>query len=153
MMNKTFLWIAISIVFLGIVCVIMLVPFGTTHGVEYQSEVGTNPSETDVYKVNLKEFDISEYQWEIENFPSTENVGQINDALAAIESAKELWIEKFSTIGGQPYDPINEREIEIFLDRDDDCWLIRVLLPPETLGSTPHAIIQKDGDVVAVWMG
>ena len=99
------------------------------------------------------EFDVAKYQWEIENFPSEKNVGQVNNVNTAIEKAKELWIEKYSTVNGQPYDPIKGREIEVFFDNNNDCWLIKTTLPPNTKGSVPCAIIRKNGMVIAVWMG
>jgi len=101
----------------------------------------------------IREFDASNYQWEIENFPSEENVGQVDDANTAIEKAKELWIEKYSVVNGQPYDPINGRKCEVYFDHGSDCWLVTITLPSNIKGSTPRAIIKKDGTVIAVWMG
>lgn len=102
---------------------------------------------------SIKEFDVEKYQWEIENFPSEKNVGQVNDVNTVIEKAKELWIEKYSTINGQSYDPIKGRKIEVFFDNNNDCWLVKTTLLPNTKESVPHAIIRKDGMVLAVWMG
>ena len=101
----------------------------------------------------IGEFDSEKYKWEIENFSFSKNVGQVNDANTAIEKAKELWIEKYSTVNGQSYDPIKGRKCEVFFDRYNDCWLIKITLESNTIGSVPHAIIRKDGTVIAVWMG
>jgi hypothetical protein len=99
----------------------------------------------------IGQFDLAQYQWEIETFPSDENVGQVNDANTAIEKAKELWIEKFSIIGGQSYNPINGIKIEVSYDSDSDCWHINSTQPSNVLGGVLHAIIRKNGEVVAVW--
>lgn len=102
---------------------------------------------------SIREFDIAKYQWEIENFSSQKNVGQVNDVDTVIQKAKELWIEKYSTVNDQSYDPIKGRKIEVFFDNNSDCWLIKTALLPDTKESVPHAIIRKDGMVIAVWIG
>ena len=101
--------------------------------------------------LDIKEFSLLNFQWEIETFPSDKNVGQVDDANTAIEKAKELWIEKFSVIGGKPYDPVDLRKIEVAYDSTEECWHIYGTLPKNTLGGVPHAIIRKNGDVIAVW--
>ena len=100
---------------------------------------------------NIKEFSLADYQWEVETFPSDKNVGQIDNAQTAVEKAKELWIDKFGTINGQPYNPINGRKIEVSYDSEEECWHIYGTLPPNTLGGVPHVIIRKDGKVIAIW--
>ncbi len=101
----------------------------------------------------VKDFNIEEYHWEIENFPSEKNVGQVNDVNMAIEKAKKLWIEELGTVNGRSYDPTRGRkETDVFFDDSNDCWLIKGTLPPNTKGSVPCAIIQKNGEVLAVWM-
>ena len=104
-------------------------------------------------QVGIGKFNIEKYQWEIENFPLDKNIGEVNDADTAIEKAKKLWIENYGTVNDQPYDPIQGREIEVFFDNDNDCWLVKTVLPSNVKGSVPHAIIQKNGTVMAVWMG
>lgn len=102
---------------------------------------------------SVREFDVEKYQREIENFSSQKNVGQVDDVNTAIEKAKELWIETYSTVNGQPYNPIKGRKIEVFFDNNNACWLIKTSLLPNTKESVPHAIIRKNGMVIAVWMG
>ncbi len=102
-------------------------------------------------QLDVGEFSLVKYQWEIENFSSDKNVGKVDNPSIAIEKAKELWIEKFSAINGQPYNPINGRKIEVSYDSEEECWHINGTLPPNTLGGVPHAIIRKNGEVVAVW--
>lgn len=100
---------------------------------------------------DVGEFELNKYRWEIETFPSDKNVGQVDDANAAIEKAKELWIEKYSVVGGQPNNPINGKPIKIYFDEKNDCWYVHGTLPKNQVGGYPHAIIQKDGKVIAVW--
>lgn len=102
---------------------------------------------------DVGEFDLTKYQWEIENFPSDKNVGQVNDSNTAIEKAKELWIERFNTVGGKPYNPINGRKIEVSYDFEKECWHINGTLPSNVDGAVPQGLIQKDGKVLAIWMG
>ena len=90
-------------------------------------------------------FAITEYQWEIENFPVDKNVGQVNDKNVGIEKAKYLWLEKYGI-------SINERKIEVSYDFKEECWHIYGILPPNTLGGVPHSIIRKSGEVLAVWI-
>ena len=101
------------------------------------------------YKV--KTFALLSYQQEIEAFPSDKNVGQIDDADTAVEKAKELWIDAFSAVGEKPYQPAARGKIEVSYDSDEECWHINGTLKPDTLGGVPHAIIRKNGNVIAVW--
>ena len=101
--------------------------------------------------VYIGEFDLTNFQWEIETFPSDKNVGQVDNANTAIEKAKELWIEKYSVVAGQPNNPINEKPIKVYFDEKNGCWYVHGTLSRNQVGGVPHAIIQKDGKVVAVW--
>ena len=101
--------------------------------------------------LDIGEFDLANYQWEIETFPSDKNVGEVNDAKIAIEKAKELWIEKFGLINGKPYDPTQGRKVNVSYDAENECWYINGTLPRNWNGGVPHALIQKDGKVLAIW--
>lgn len=98
----------------------------------------------------VDEFNLAKYQWEIENFPSNKNVGIVNNPNTAIEKAKELWIESFSS---KSYNPINGRKILVFYDSSNECWHIKGTLPSNEDGAVPNVLIQNDGKVLAVWMG
>lgn len=95
----------------------------------------------------------SDVQFGLFYFPSDKNVGEILDADTAIEKAKALWIEEFSTRNGKPYNPINDLPIEANYDTEEAYWIVNGTLPDDCLGSVPIAIIAPDGDVSAVWMG
>lgn len=104
-------------------------------------------------KKQIKEFEVEAYQWEMDNFSSNKNVGPIENAKIAVQKAKQLWIDEFSTFNNQSYNPINGRKIEVSYDADNECWLINGTLSSRTKGSVPYAIIEKEGKVLAVWMG
>ena len=102
--------------------------------------------------LDVGEFSLSNHQWAIETFPSDKNVGSIDDANTAIEKSKELWIEKYSVVAGQPNNPINGKPIKVYFDEKNDCWYVHGTLPSNINGAVPSALIQKDGKVLAVWM-
>ena len=101
---------------------------------------------------NVGEFDLTNYQWEIETYSISKNVGEINDPNTAILKAKELWLEKYSEVNNQPYNLINKK-IVVLYDQKNACWCIKGTLPSNIAGAVPYALIQKDGKVLAVWMG
>lgn len=102
--------------------------------------------------VFAKACDISNYEWEIENFPYDGNVGPVPDAKTAIVRAKELWLEKYGVINGNSYDPTHGLPVSVAYDAENDCWVVSGTLPKNTLGSVPFAIIQGDGTVLAMGM-
>lgn len=102
------------------------------------------------WQPSIAEFDLEKYRWEIENCSSQTNVGPVDDADTAIDMAKELWVDSFQT---ESYNPINGRQILVFYDSVNMCWLIKGTLPAYKDGAVPNALIQKDGKVLAVWVG
>ena len=96
-------------------------------------------------------FDLSDYNDELAEFPGDRFFGPIVNPKQAIEAAKEIWIEKLSA-----GNPINGEPIMVCYDENSDCWLVYGTLPddPSLLGEVPYAIIRKsDGKVLAVWGG
>ena len=91
----------------------------------------------------IKEFTIDEYKWEIENFPSDKNIGKVDNGNTAMEKAKELWLEKYGDTDG--------KKMNIEYDSERGSWHVYGSASPKELGGVPHAIIQRDGKVVAVW--
>lgn len=100
------------------------------------------PEESTTPKVET--FCLTKYQWEIQTFSTDQNIGEVNDKNVAIKNAKSLWFEKYSV-------DIPERKIEVAYDSKEECWHVYGALSPNTLGGVLHAIIQKNGDVLAVW--
>ena len=91
------------------------------------------------------EFSMDEYEWEIENYRTEGNVGAATDADSAIASAKALWLEKYDV-------NIRNNKIEVAYDSAEECWHIRGIISSDMLGGGYDAIIQKNGDVIAVWV-
>ena len=124
-MKKKVALFAIIIIVLAVICGFIIALFGLNH----QPDVG--------------KFTLAEYQWEIENFPSDKNVGKVDDENTAMEKAKELWLEK--------YGDTDEKKVNIEYDSESRCWHVCGSVSPKKIGGVPHAIIQRDGKVVAVW--
>ena len=90
------------------------------------------------------EFSLSEYQRELEQLSSTSDVGEVDTPQKAIRSAKELWDEK-------GFVPSTKRE-GIAYDQEAECWHVYSKPKANMLGGVAHAIIEKDGTVLALWM-
>ena len=73
MKNKAMIFMILGLV-LAIIAGVIIMQFHS----KKQTDVGT--------------FELTKYQWEIENFPSDKNVGQVNDSDTAIEKAKERFV-------------------------------------------------------------
>lgn len=144
-MKKIFvIMLLLSIVFVFSAC-------GTIKESEKESE--NNKSQT-----QIKSFDLNDYSEQIENYASSENVGKIGDSETAIQKAKELWNDKsYNTY----VDLDGKMKFTALYDSKNDCWYVSGDIPTAknengsvevTLCSIPHAIIQKDGNVLAVWL-
>ena len=105
----------------------------------------------------LGEYDITNYECQIEQFPSEKNVGPITDADDAIEKGVLVLTELYGA------EEINdEKPFAAYYDPNSDTWLIRGSLPPAVrysngysfvpMGGVAKIIINtSDGDVIAVW--
>ena len=96
----------------------------------------------------LSSFDLSDYSFELENYPYDKNVGPVN--------TKEVAIEKFNEIGNEEYGymyPFGERPVYVAYDSKNKCWLLQGTLKDDNmLGSVPCALIHCDGTVLALWI-
>ena len=90
------------------------------------------------------EFSLSEYQRELEQLSSTSDVSEVDTPQKAIRSAKELWDEK----GFVP----STKRVGIAYDQEAECWHVYSKPKANMLGGVAHAIIEKDGTVLALWM-
>jgi len=93
----------------------------------------------------VEPFCLTEYQWEIQTFSADQNVGEVNDKNIAIKTAQWLWSEKYSV-------DISEKKIEVFYDAKEECWHVYGSQSPDMLGGALHAIVRKNGDLIAVWI-
>jgi hypothetical protein len=101
-------------------------------------------------KDSNKTFSVEDYEWYIENFPASGNIGDIQDEEFLIETAKELWNEKYGVIQGQVQDPTGGCEVKVFYDESYDYWLVQGTLPPYSTGMVPFLIVSGNGDLIAI---
>lgn len=95
--------------------------------------------------LNIKKFDISDYQYYIENFSLEENVGSIVDSKDAQQKAEKIWIKLYgeSTKKEKPY--------QVFYDENSKVWLVHGSIKPTMKGGAAHILIENTGKVLAVW--
>ena len=95
---------------------------------------------------DVKSFDVSQYQYYIDTYPSDKSVGSILDAKDVIVKAENFWIEKYGN-GVKKKKPY-----QVFYDEKNGVWLVKGSLPPNMDGGVPHILIENStGDVLAVW--
>jgi len=90
-------------------------------------------------------FCLTKYQWEIQTFSTEQSVGEVDNKNIAIKKAKSLWLEKYSV-------EIPEKKIKVAYDTKEECWHVYGTLSPNALGGVLHAIIRKNGDLLAIWI-
>ena len=94
----------------------------------------------------VKAFNLNEYQYYIDNFPSEENVGNIIDAKDVIKKSEKIWIKLY----GESIK--KEKPYQVFYDEKNAIWLVQGTLRFNTKGGTANILIQNEtGTVLAVW--
>ena len=95
----------------------------------------------------VKNFDVSEYQYEIERFSSEKNVGSIANSKDAIQKAEVVWIEIYGE------DVEEEQPYQASYDDQNDVWLVEGTLKGlRHKGGVAKILIEgQSGDVLAVW--
>lgn len=97
-------------------------------------------------KYPVNRFELSDYQYYIDNFPSERILGKINNSKDAAKKAENVWIELYGE------DIKNEKPYQIFYNSQNDVWLIQGSLPPNTLGGVANILIEgSTGKTLAVW--
>ena len=92
------------------------------------------------------EFELSDYQYFVENFSSEEILGEIIDSKDAIIKAEKTWIK----IYGEGIK--DEKPYRIFYDSKNDVWLIQGSLQSNSVGGVANILITgNNGKVLAVW--
>lgn len=96
--------------------------------------------------LSIKSFDVSDYQYFIENFSSEENLGNISNAEDAVIKAENVWLK----IYGEHVK--REKPYQVFYDAENEVWLIQGSLRPNMMGGVSNILIENDtGKVLAVW--
>ena len=93
----------------------------------------------------ILDFNLSDYQLEIESFPYGENVGIVKDSNDAKNKAEEIWIKLYGESVKK------EKPYQVFYDKQNDVWLIKGIQKAKVKGGVAHILIETDGKVLAVW--
>lgn len=90
-------------------------------------------------------FLLSDYSFFLNNFPCEKHVDRISDSKTAIAQAEMIWIEIYGE------DVSDKKPYKAYFDSINDVWLVRGTCPNNSFGGVPYAIIQSDGNVLAIW--
>ena len=110
-------------------------------------------------KIKVENFNLDDYSHYIEVYAENKNVGEIKTAEIAEEKAEKLWKEHSFEL--KYYKLPENLDFKVSYDKNKECWLVSGFTAPTKnldgsiqvmLESTPNAIIQKDGKVLAVWL-
>ena len=94
----------------------------------------------------IKTFEVSEYQYYIENFSSEDNLGFISDSKELLKKVEVIWIKQY----GERIK--NQKPYQVFYDEANGIWLVRGTLRSNMLGGVANILVDNDtGKVLAVW--
>lgn len=95
---------------------------------------------------DVNNFEVSDYQYYIENFPSEENVGSIIDSKDATKKAESIWIKLYGESVKK------EKPYQLLYDEKNEIWLIHGTLRSNMKGGVANILIDNStGKVLAVW--
>ena len=98
--------------------------------------------------IEVKPFNVDEYQEYIEKYPSDETVGNVDDEKDLVSKAEAILIEKY---GNQIK---KQKPYKVFYDEINDVWMVTGTLPSNKKGGVANIIIDNStGKVLAVWHG
>jgi len=94
----------------------------------------------------IKTFEVSEYQYYIDNFSSEETLGFISDSKDLLKKVEIIWIKQY----GERIK--NQKPYQVFYDETNGIWLVHGTLQSNMLGGVANILIDNDtGKVLAVW--
>ena len=94
----------------------------------------------------IKSFEVSEYQYYIDNFSSEDNLGFISDSKELLKKVEVIWIKKY----GERIK--NEKPYQVFYDEENGIWLVQGTLRSNMMGGVANILVDNDtGKVLAVW--
>ncbi len=94
----------------------------------------------------VRAFEVSEYQYYIDNFPSEDNLGVISDSKDLLKKAEGIWIKKY----GERIK--NQKPYQVFYDEAKGIWLVQGTLRSDRMGGVANILVDNDtGKVLAVW--
>lgn len=94
----------------------------------------------------IGDFEVSDYQYYIENCPSEEIIGSVNDVNILVKSVEEIWVIKYgeSVRKQKPYQVLYDEEAEI--------WLVQGTLSHGKMGGVANILVANGtGKVLAIW--
>ncbi len=95
---------------------------------------------------DVKNFELSNYQYYIDNFTSAENVGSITNSRDAIKKAEKIWVKLYGESVKK------EKPYRLFYDEKYETWLIQGTLRSNMKGGVANILIENTtGKVLAVW--
>lgn len=127
--------------------IIVVLIFGFVGGATYMIFFRNNEEGT---SSDIKEYNISNYSYYIENFPSEKYLGLTDSEQIAKEKAESVWMELYGESVKK------EKPYKAFFDKSSNTWLVTGSKSrsffDNTKGGVANIIIQmSDGKVLAVW--
>ena len=94
----------------------------------------------------IKTFEVSEYQYYIDNFPSEDNLGFISDSKDLLKKVEVIWINKY---GERIKD---QKPYQVFYDEKNSIWLVQGTLRTNMMGGVANILVDNNtGKVLAIW--
>ena len=95
---------------------------------------------------DIKTFDVSEYQYYIDNFSVEDNLGLIIDSKDLLKKVEVIWIKKY----GERVK--NQKPYQVFYDKENGIWLVQGTLRSDKMGGVANILVDNGtGKVLAVW--
>ena len=98
---------------------------------------------------NIEKFDLTEFQKQIQ-IPVS-NIKSALDAYDIIKKAVDSLKSEIRKGNLRVNKSIHERDFKISYDPKEGCWHVYNILSNSTIANVFHALIRKNGDVIAVW--
>ena len=94
----------------------------------------------------IKTFEVSEYQYYIDNFSSEDNLGFISDSKELLKKVEVIWIKQY----GERIK--NQKPYQVFYDEANGIWLVHGTLRSNIKGGVANILVDNyTGKVLAVW--
>ena len=94
----------------------------------------------------IKSFEVSEYQYYIDNFSSEDNLGFISDSKELLKKVEVIWIKQY----GERIK--NQKPYQVFYDEANGIWLVHGTLRSNMMGGVANILVDNDtGKVLAIW--
>jgi len=95
---------------------------------------------------DIKIFEVSEYQYYIDNISSEEKLGPISDIKDLLKKVEVIWIKKYGECIRK------EKPYQIFYDEENGIWLVQGTLRSNRMGGVANILVENGtGKVLAVW--